>query len=178
MSSTEGSSTKTGWNRRSSAASFSMYFWYSLSVVAPIARSSPRASAGFNMFEASMEPSDGARADERVELVDEEDDRPLRFLDLLQDRLQAVLELAAVFRAGDHRAEVERHDALVLEALGHVAHVDAAREALDDRRLADAGLADQDGVVLGPPGEHLDDAPDLFVAADDRVDLARAARDR
>ncbi len=57
MSSTDGSSTKTGWNRRSSAASFSMYFWYSESVVAPIARSSPRARAGLSMFDASMEPS-------------------------------------------------------------------------------------------------------------------------
>ena len=30
--------------------SFSKYFWYSLSVVAPMARSSPRARAGFRMF--------------------------------------------------------------------------------------------------------------------------------
>jgi hypothetical protein len=36
---------------------FSMYFLYSLSVVAPTQRSSPRASAGFNMFEASIAPS-------------------------------------------------------------------------------------------------------------------------
>ena len=34
-----------------------MYLRYSFSVVAPIARSSPRASAGFSMFEASIEPS-------------------------------------------------------------------------------------------------------------------------
>src|SRR5579859_5954523 len=57
VSSTDGSLTSTGWNRRSSAGSFSMYFLYSFSVVVPIARSSPRASAGLSMFEASMEPS-------------------------------------------------------------------------------------------------------------------------
>src|SRR5205807_303996 len=34
--STVGSLTSTGWNRRSRAASFSMCFWYSLSVVAQI----------------------------------------------------------------------------------------------------------------------------------------------
>ncbi len=34
-----------------------MYLRYSLIVVAPIARSSPRASAGLSMFEASIEPS-------------------------------------------------------------------------------------------------------------------------
>ena len=45
VSSTVGSLTKTGWKRRSRAASFSMYFRYSSSVVAPIACNSPRASA-------------------------------------------------------------------------------------------------------------------------------------
>ena len=57
-SSLEGSFTKTGWKRRVSAGSRSIYFWYSLIVVAPIALSSPRANAGFNIFEASMDPSE------------------------------------------------------------------------------------------------------------------------
>ncbi len=116
----------------------------------------------------------GARADERVELVDEEDDLAVGLLDFLQDRLEALLEFAAVLRAREHGAEVERDDALVLERLGHVARDDAAREALDDRRLADAGIADEDGVVLRPAGQDLHDAPDLLVAADDRVELALA----
>ena len=56
-SSTVGSSTRTGWKRRSSAASFSIYFRYSSSVVAPIQCSSPLASIGFNIFPASIAPS-------------------------------------------------------------------------------------------------------------------------
>ena len=56
-SATSGSSTKTDWKRRSRALSFSMYFWYSFKVVAPIACSSPRAKAGFNKFAASIAPS-------------------------------------------------------------------------------------------------------------------------
>ena len=71
--------------------------------------------------------------------------------DLLQHRLQPLLELAAVLGAGDHRAQVERDDALVLQPLGHVAAHDALGQALDDGRLADARLADQDRVVLGAP---------------------------
>ena len=55
---------------------------------------------------------------------------------------------------------------------------DPLGEALDDRGLADAGLADQDGVVLGAAGEDLDDAADLVVAADDRVELARLGAPR
>ncbi len=57
VSSTLGWSTKTGWKRRSSAASFSMCLRYSSSVVAPMVCSSPRASIGFSRLEASMAPS-------------------------------------------------------------------------------------------------------------------------
>ena len=52
-----GSSTCTIWKRRSKALSFSKYFWYSSRVVAPIERSSPRASAGFRILAASIAPS-------------------------------------------------------------------------------------------------------------------------
>ena len=57
VSSTVGSSTITGWKRRSRAASFSIYWRYSFSVVAPIQCSSPLASMGFSMLPASMAPS-------------------------------------------------------------------------------------------------------------------------
>ena len=91
-----------------------------------------------------------AGADDRVQLVDEQDDLALGVLDLLEDGLEPLLELAAELGAGDERAEVERDDALVLERLGHVAAHDALGEALDDGRLADARLADEHRVVLGP----------------------------
>ncbi len=54
VSSTLGSPTKTCWNRRSRAASFSMCSRYSSSVVAPTRRSSPRASSGLSMLPASI----------------------------------------------------------------------------------------------------------------------------
>ena len=50
----------------------------------------------------------GAGADERVQLVDEQDDPALGGRDLLEHGLQPLLELAAVLRAGDQRAEIER----------------------------------------------------------------------
>ena len=58
--------------------------------------------------------------------------------------------------------------------VGNVTLDDAAGEALGDRGLADTGLADQHRVVLRAPAEHLDDAADLLVASDDRVELALA----
>ena len=62
MSSTLGSPTKTCWNRRSSAGSFSIRSRYSSRVVAPIMCSSPRASIGLSMLPASMAESPPAPA--------------------------------------------------------------------------------------------------------------------
>ena len=116
----------------------------------------------------------GARTDERVQLVDEQDDVAAG-LDLLQHLLEALLEVAAVARAGDERAEVERVQLLLVERLGHGALDDVGGETLDDRGLADAGLADEHRVVLGAAGQHLHDPLDLLLAPDHRVELLLAA---
>ena len=110
-------------------------------------------------------------SDDRVELVDEEDDLALARGDLLEHGLESLLELAAVLRAGDQRADVERPDALALQPFGDVARHDALREPLRDRRLPHSRLADQDRVVLRAAREHLDRAADLLVASDDRIEL-------
>ena len=54
---------------------------------------------------------------------------------------------------------------------GHLAFDDLLREALDDGRLADAGVADEEGVVLAAAREDLDGAVDLVLAADERIDV-------
>ena len=77
---------------------------------------------------------------------------------------------------GDQGAHVERDQPAVLQALGHVARDDPLGQPLDDRRLAHAGLADQDRVVLGPPAEDLHHPADLGIAADHRVHLALAGQ--
>ena len=92
----------------------------------------------------------------------------------LQHGLEPLLEFAAIFRAGDHRAEIERQQLLVLQAFRHVAIDDAQRQTLDDRGLADAGFADQHRIVLGAARQHLDGAADFLVAADHRIELAVA----
>ena len=55
LSETVGSSTITGWNLRSRAVSFSIYFLYSFKVVVPINWIVPSASEGFKIFAAFIE---------------------------------------------------------------------------------------------------------------------------
>ena len=104
-----------------------------------------------------------------VHLVDERDDPALGSLDLSQDGLEALLELAPILRAGNERAHVETDNPFVLQALGHVAVNDALCKPFDDGRLADAGFSDEHRIVLGTARQHLDRAADLLVAANHRV---------
>ena len=112
-----------------------------------------------------------AGADDGMNLVDEQN-RVLVLLDLLHHLLEALLEIAAISRSGEQRAHVEREHRRPAQHLRHRAVDDLARQAFCDRRLADAGVADQQRVVLLPSAEHLDRALHLGLAADQRIDPA------
>ena len=112
-----------------------------------------------------------ARADDGVDLVDEED-VVLGLLELAHDLLHALLELAAVLGAGDEAREVERPDLLAAQDVRHVARGDELGETLDDGRLAHARVAQDERVVLLAARQDLHDALDLAVAADDGVEPA------
>src|SRR5699024_9067406 len=113
-----------------------------------------------------------SRSDDGVEFVDERDDLAVGVLDLLEYRLEAFLELAAVFGPGHHRSHVEHDDTFAAQRFRHVAGDDALREPFHDGGLADARLPDQHGVVLGAAREHLDHSPNLVIPADHWVELA------
>jgi hypothetical protein len=153
-----------------------MYLRYSSSVVAPIMCSSPRASSGLSKLPASIEPSVLPAPTTVCSSSTKSSTRPFGALHFFEHGFEALFEFAAIFRAGDQRAHVERDDLLIFETLGHVAAHDALRESLDDRRLADAGFADEHRVVFRAAREHLHHAPDLVVAADDRIEFALLGR--
>src|SRR4029077_2784267 len=73
-----------------------------------------------------------ARADERVKFVDEQDDLAVRGLDLLENRLQTVLELTAIFGARHEGPEIEGDDTLALQAFRNIACGYTLGESLSD----------------------------------------------
>src|SRR5436853_6930429 len=107
-----------------------------------------------------------ARADNGMKLVDEKDDIALRALHFFEHGFEAFLELTPVFCACYERAHIEHVYSLLLETIWNVAADDALGEALNYRGLDDAGLSDEDRVVLCASSDHLDDSADLFVASD------------
>ena len=112
----------------------------------------------------------GARANHRVGLVDEQQEvGPL--LQLANDVLDAILEHATQHRARHHAVHLQVHDLAVTQPHRHCLglELDAPREALDDGRLADAGLADQHHRIRAlAVAEDLEHLLDFLVAAEDR----------
>src|SRR5260370_16494678 len=90
--------------------------------------------------------------------------------DLVDDLLQALLELTAVLSASDQSARVHREHALIHQGLRNVTKRDQLGQALSDRRLADARLSDQGGVVFRPAAEDLDYALDLALPPANRFE--------
>ncbi len=114
----------------------------------------------------------GAGADGGVNLVDEEDGhRPLR--ERMDDGLEALLEVAAEARAREQRAGVEREHLGAFEQIRNVVSEQPRRQPLGERRLADAGVADEHRVVLAPAAEDLHGPLQLVGAPDQRIELAR-----
>ena len=151
-----------------------MCFWYSLSVVAPTQRSSPRASIGLSMLEASIEPSAAPAPTTVCSSSMNRMISPSASVTSLSTALRRSSNspryLAPAISAPRSRAT----SFLFLSDSGHVAGDDALGQPFHDGGLAHAGLADEHGVVLGAAGQHLHHAADLLVAADDGVELALA----
>ena len=116
----------------------------------------------------------GTCAHNGMQLVDEQDDLAFALLHLPQHGLQAVLEFAAIFRSGNHSAQIKRHDVAVAQAGGNVSRHNALRQAFHDSRLANARLANEHGVVLRAARQHLDGTANFIRTTDHRIELALA----
>ncbi len=108
-----------------------------------------------------------------MQLVDEQDD-VAGLLHLLDALLQALLEFAAVLRARDQRGNIQRDDADVAQQVGHLIGNDELGQAFRDGRLAHAGLAYEQRVVLLAARQDLHHALNFACTADNRVELALA----
>ncbi len=116
-----------------------------------------------------------ALAEERIEVLDDEDDLGVgNRAQLVDEGLEALLDFAAELRPGDERARVELEHARAGEVRGHVTFRDARRERADDGRFSDAGVTDDERMVLEAPLEDLHEPAHFDVASDDGIEFARA----
>jgi len=169
VSSTEDSPTITVRKRRARAASFSTYFLYSLSVVAPMQRRSPRARAGFSRLAASMAPSAEPAPTSVCNSSMKQMISPFGTTISLTTA-STGLRIAAELGAGDHRARSSATSFLFLSWSGTSPRtMRCARPST--LPSCHARFADQHRIVLGPPAQHLHHAADFIFAANHRSSL-------
>jgi len=118
----------------------------------------------------------GARANDGMQLINEEDDIAFSIGHLFQGSFQTLLKFAAVFRAGNQRRHVQLHDSFLFQTLRHITLDNALGQAFHNGGLAHAGVSDEGGVVFGSAGKNFHRAPDFLIAPDDRVEFALAGK--
>ena len=175
VSSTLGSPTKTCWKRRSSAGSFSIRSRYSSSVVAPTIRSSPRASIGLSMLPASIAESPPAPVPTTVcsssmNVTIWPSEAAISCSTALSRSSNSPRYLAPATIAARSRAirRLPRRDSGTSPATIRWARPSTTAV------LPTPGSPISTGLFLVRRREHLHDAADLGVPADDRIDLALA----
>ena len=114
-----------------------------------------------------------AGADDRMDFIDEQHG----VLFSLQDGqhfFQPFLEIAAVAGSGQQGPHVQGVDPDVSQRRRHPPLHHPLGQALGDGRLADAGIADMDRIVLEAPAKDLQGAGQDILAADQRFALPAA----
>src|SRR6185369_2889879 len=140
-----------------------MYLRYSFSVVAPIARSSPRARAGFSIFEASIAPSDAPAptsvCSSSIKRMICPDESSISFKTALSRSSNSPRYFAP--------ASMAPKSSDMTRLFFKIAGDDALRQSLDDGCLAHARFADEYGIILRAARKHLHHAADFLIASDD-----------
>ncbi len=134
----------------------------------------PSGQGGLEHIGGVDRPFGRARTHQGVELVDEQDHVPGRFLDFAQDRLQPVLEFSPVLRARQHAPQVKGCHLLPLESLRDVPRDDSLRQPFHDSCLAYPRFPDQHGIVFRAARQDLDHSADLVVPPDHGIEFPPA----
>ena len=113
--------------------------------------------------------------DDSVELVDEGDDFTIGSFDFIQDGLEAFLEFTAVLRTRNHPCQIKSDELLVLQGLGHISGDDSLSQPFHNCGLTNARFTDENRIVLGSTGQHLDHTANLAITANHRIQFSLAS---
>ena len=102
----------------------------------------------------------------------EEQDRIAVLTDFVDQRLQPLFKLAAVFCPGQHSGQIQCQQTCSQHPGRNITCYDSKRKPFHDRGFPYAGLPDQTRVIFCAPTQNLHDPLHLILAADDGIDLS------
>ncbi|MCY1410778.1 hypothetical protein D9M71_261530 [compost metagenome] len=108
-----------------------------------------------------------------MDLVDEQD-RLRTFFQLIEQRLEALLEIATVFGTGQQGTQVEGVNHAVGQQVRHLVVDNALGQAFGNRGFTHARLAHQQRIVFAPTRQDLRNALDFQLTPHQRIDATLA----
>ena len=111
----------------------------------------------------------GPRTNYGVDLVDEQY-RVRALAQLIEQRLEAFLEIATVLGTGQQGSQIQGIDHAGSQQIGHLIVDNTFGQTLGDSGLAHTGFAHQQRVVLAPTRQNLRDPLHLQLSTDQRID--------
>ena len=106
-----------------------------------------------------------------MDFVDKEENLPRAFLNRFDDLLNPLFKLSFEFGPRQERTNRKTNDLFVLEGSRDIVFGDALGQAFDDCGFADAGFADEDGVVFSTAQKNLDGTANFVVSPDNRIEF-------
>ena len=106
-----------------------------------------------------------------VQLVDKQDDISLTVFYFLQHCFQTLFKLSPVLCSGYQSTHIQGKKLLILQGIRDVSPDDPLCQSFNNCGLTYTRLTDQHRIILGLPGKNPDHVPDLFVTANDRIQL-------
>ena len=119
-----------------------------------------------------------ASTNKRMKLINKKDNVSLALLDFVYYSLKTLLELAAELRASNKRAQIKRKKPFVFKAFRHITGNNSPRKPLNNRRLTNARLTNQNRVVFRTSRKNLHNTTNLFITPDNRVYLLLPGKSR
>ena len=109
-----------------------------------------------------------------MQFIDKENDFSFALLYFGKNGFQPLFEFAAVFRARNERAQIERKELSVLQRLRNVPFHDTDCQPFCDSRFTYAGFTDKHGVVFCLSRKNTDHVSDLGIPSDDGIEFMLA----
>jgi len=111
-----------------------------------------------------------AGTNKRMKLINKENHIP-RTPNFIDDGLDALLKLPAIFRTGHHHRQIQHDQPLITKNLRHFMRGNPLSQTLDNSGLANARLTKQHRVIFRTPAKNLNQTLNLRLTPNHRVQL-------
>ena len=113
-----------------------------------------------------------AGTDNRMQLINKQNDLSFTLLHFFKNRFQTLLEFATVFRTRYQGTHIQRKDLLVFESFRHISANNTLCQALNSGSLTNTGFTDQDRIIFRLTWKNTHNITNFRISSDHRIQLA------